>query len=542
MKKTCMLLMCLLPVALLASTPPRGTSRLCELAVFPKFDLTFKFGFTVKGGEVVLDCGEDPAGRISELRQALKRQPDDVPHLLMLGDLLNDINETNAAHNCYLQAEKICRERLGGSPQSGLLLVNLGQALQGLDKADEAEICCRKATQVAPKEWRCWAGLGELLFARMWKTLSPNLNLMSLLSAKGDTVSGLLKNPPSAGTLQKAIALDREAAQCYDQAVALAPDEPDAYLRRSGFKMISCLANLFIQYFRDATVFDEKKPVSYYLFTKSVIPDLNRAAQLSARNPDIIGMAVGFEWITTTVESGSTKPNLEALPAGTRRSILDGMTRLDNLTHDPDKQVAASAARFLGIVKILSGSLEESGFSAAEPYFRRAIVLEPDSDAAWDLLFAALVSRSAPPNELVDAAESRLKAKDSTRNHLLMAKAFAVQKNWAKCAGEAAVAAKQDTNNVIAPLMLAAASIRQGEKPGALPQTVICLRAARERLQIMPAGEERDKRMVELMLNAALYHALNGQTKEARELVEAVLKHVPDSESAQQIKEALPDA
>lgn len=534
--------LCLLATSLLAATQLRSPERLCELAVIPKFDLTYKFGFTYRGGQGVFDYGEDPVAQIAEARKDVKRQPDDITRWLVLGDLLDGAGQTNEADLTYQQAERMCRQRLEASPQSGVLLVRLSQALAGRNKLDEAENCCRQAVKVSPKEWRCWTGLGGILFSQSWRTLMPEKNPMSLLASGGGPVEEVLKKPPTAAALQKVMALNREAAQCYDQAVALAPREPDAFMQRANFKMIAFLENLFVQYFRDGSTFDTKKPLSYYLFTKNAVPDLKEAVRLSPRNSDVIGLTACFEWLTASVSAAPAEPTLEELPTDTRRSILDAITRLENLSQDADAKTASSAFRHLGFIKVMCGTMEEASFHAAEPCFRRAVALNPSDEASWNLLLASVLISGGTPEEMTAVCEARLKAANTVFNHLLLAKACTRQKNWDRAAREAGVAFTMDTNSIVAPLMLASLSIRQGEKSERLSQAAPYLRAARERIQVLPANKERDQRLVELMLNAALFQALSGKINEARELVDSVLKHDPENESAQQIKQALPDA
>ena len=541
MRMICVSFLCLLACSLPATTPVRSPERLCELAIIPKFDLAYKFGFTFRGGQVVFDYGEEIEGQVAGAREGLKRQPEDITRWLLLADLLDGAGRTNEADLTYQQAERLCRQRLASAPQSGLLLVQLSRALCGLDKLDEAESSCRQAVKVSPKEWQCWSGLGDVLFARTWRCLAPEINLMSLLSSDGGPVETLMKKPPTAETLQKAVALNREAGQCYDQAVAIAPREPEAYLQRASFKMISLLENLFIQYFRDGSTFDTKKPLSSHLFTKSAVGDLKEAARLSPRNSDIIGLAAGFEWLTASIAAAPAKPTLEEISADTRRSILDAITRLENLSQDADRKTAAASFRHLGFLKVMCGALESTSFHAAEPCFRRAVALNPSDETSWNLLLASVLIGGGSPEEMKAVCEAHLKAANTARNHLLLAKALTRQKNWARANREAGIAFAMETNSVVAPLMLAALSIREGEKPARLIQAALYLRVARERIQVLPINEERDQRLAELMLNAALFQALNGKISEARELVDSVLKHDPDNEPARQIKEALPD-
>jgi tetratricopeptide (TPR) repeat protein len=349
-------------------------------------------------------------------------------------------------------------------------------------------------------------------------------------------VEEFLKKRPKPEALQKAVALNREAEKCYDKAVALAPQEPETHMQRALFKMSSCMENIFIQYFRDGSTFDTKKPLSHFLFTKNAVADLKEAARLSPRNVELIALAALSEWLTDMV----AQSNFEKMSDDTTRSMLDAITRLEKLAQDKETKVAAEAYRNLGILKIVYGNMKTASYQAAEPCFRQAVVLQPSDEGSWNLLLASMLD-SGSPDEIAEVCERRLKAANTAYNHLLVAKAATKRNNWERAAREAGLAFAMETNGVVAPLMLAALSIRRGEQTDMLGQAVLYLRATRERIQSMAVTEERDRRLAELMLNAALFQALSGKIIEARDLVDTVLKHDPDNNEARQIKAALPD-
>jgi hypothetical protein len=103
---------------------------------------------------------------------------------------------------------------------------------------------------------------------------------------------------------------------------------------------------------------------------------------------------------------------MDSLPDTTRKFIHSAMTRLEGLSEDPDSKIAVGALENHGFLSMAFGNSP-----AAEADLRRAVVLDPTLESAWDFLIGAL-AESAAWDETVAVCEARLKATDSARNHL----------------------------------------------------------------------------------------------------------------------------
>jgi tetratricopeptide (TPR) repeat protein len=257
---------------------------------------------------------------------------------------------------------------------------------------------------------------------------------------------------------------------------------------------------------------------------------------LSSSNYEYISLAAYFTWFNAMIQAKATNYTPDILPDEARKSIHNTMTRLENLSEGSDKKTAAGTLENHGILNTIFGNSQEATVD-----FRRAASLDPTREQSWDMWLGTLV-KSAAPGELVAICESRLKYKDSARNHLLLAKAFQRQKTWDKAIEQAEIAGKLETNNIVSPLMLAAIALKQSADTNQLSMALKYLYRAKGLLDTMPVNDESRTRWHEFMLNVAIACGLEGTQdgqKLARVYLEAVLKSYPEDKEAKEIMSAL---
>jgi tetratricopeptide (TPR) repeat protein len=518
-----------------ASAPPHGSDRLRELVVFPEIKLTFKFGINFQCGELKIDQGDDPTVLISSLRDELKQQPVNVEQLLQLGNLLENNGETNKSQDCFKKAEQLCRDRISTKPQDGLTLTELGKSLWQLEKYEEAENAYRKAVLVSSNEWRCWVGLGNYLANRPFPTMLPEKLRNQITYAPVPPTQEILNYRPSSETLGKAEASIGEASRCFGRAVALAPKESDVFFQCAGFMSVSNYQNCLFRHYRTGEEISAPQ-WSLAFFSQETIANLQKAADLSPKDPELNGLVASFEFFRAVLlhNRSSTNYSIEWLPDKTRRSIHSTMTRLQNLSELPDKKTAAGALEKLGFLNMTFQNNMEAVVD-----FRRAVALDPTREASWDMLLGAMLDSGASPEELTSVCESRLKYNNSARNHLLLAKALTKEQKWDDAAAQAVMAGKLETNNVVPPLFCAAIALKESAQTNYLTAAKICMNYADAIRKTIPVKEQKVEWWREFMLNGAILHALDGQPKLAKDWVGEVLKDYPNDETAKGILEAL---
>src|SRR5215469_13162699 len=261
----------ILPV--FAAAPPRGSERLRELIVFPQMDVNFNLTMSFSGHEwMVFDSGET-SGQISKLREELRQHPNDIPALLKLGNLLDSYSETNQSRVCYTQVEKLSRDKVTANPRDGLALDNLGEALTGLGKMDEAESVYRKATLVSSNDWRCWVGLGNFLPFRSFPSMFPENIRRQMIFSQAPPQETLDYRPPLEA-LKRAEDSLNEASLCFDRAIAIAPKESKVFFQRAGYMSVSNWQNCFFLHYRDSEKIDSS--MWFAFFSKDTIANLQK--------------------------------------------------------------------------------------------------------------------------------------------------------------------------------------------------------------------------------------------------------------------------
>jgi tetratricopeptide (TPR) repeat protein len=345
----------------------------------------------------------------------------------------------------------------------------------------------------------------------------------------------ILDYQPSPDALKTSEARCDEASRCFDRAMALAPKEPEVFFQRAGYMSISNWQNCYFRHFRDNEKIDSATCLSAF-FSKETVANLQKAAELSSSNYEYISLAAYFTWFNAMIQAKATNYTPDILPDEARKSIHNTMTRLENLSEGSDKKTAAGTLENHGILNTIFGNSQEATVD-----FRRAASLDPTREQSWDMWLGTLV-KSAAPGELVAICESRLKYKDSARNHLLLAKAFQRQKTWDKAIEQAEIAGKLETNNIVSPLMLAAIALKQSADTNQLSMALKYLYRAKGLLDTMPVNDESRTRWHEFMLNVAIACGLEGTQdgqKLARVYLEAVLKSYPEDKEAKEIMSAL---
>jgi hypothetical protein len=524
--------------ALHAAAPPQGDARLRELVVFPEINFTFNLRIECQNDAWVI-TGQNPdlPGTIAEQREQLKRQPEDVKRLMRLAYLLDSDGQTNESRSCYRKATQLCRAKIAAQPQDGFALTTLGAVLDALNDAG-AENAFRKATLVSSNDWRCWVGLGNFLAQEWFNPMFPT-NLWKDLVPLQVPSPALLAYRPSAEALKRAESACAEASRCYDCASAIALTEPEVFLQRAGFLFSSNWQACFFRHYRN----NEEIPAKEWrlaFFSPACAASLQKASRLAPKDYAMTTMAAYFTYFNALQQSSPEKsdlsslPSLSSLPAASRELIHESMTRLENLSYDPDPKIAAGACEHLGFLDLTFGNNR-----ATQENLRRAVALDPARDEAWDMLMATLLD-SASPDELLSVCKSRLQAKDSVRNRILLGKIYAQKAgNWNEAAKQAEASCKLETNNVVPRLLLAAIALKQSAQTNYLSIADANLHTANDLLEKMPGSEEKVKRWREVTLDTAILFALENNLEFAKNWANAVLKNFPNDETAAEILKAL---
>jgi tetratricopeptide (TPR) repeat protein len=520
--------------SLRAAAPPRGADRLRELVVFPEINLNFNFGLRFEGNGWVIIYTADLPEDINQAREALKKQPDDINELLKAANLLGTDGQTNEAQTDYQKAAQLCATRGVNAPQDGLNWTRYGEALAGLGEHEKAEGYYRRGVLVSSNEWRCWTGLGNFLQQQFNSVLFHGLtNSQELISIM--TTPDTPDFRPTADNLKRAEALDAEAARCLDTAVALAPQEAEAYLQRGGYQAVAGGQDGLLRHFKNNEPFDTNLWVTGFS-SPGLLTNLQVAAQYNPKSSEYLGAAAYLTLGRAMSHRRMESLGSDNLPDDTRRYIQQTVTQLEDLAQDPDKSVAAGAEKNLGVLRMVLGDASD-----AVADMQRSVFLDPSREDAWDLLLGLQI-QSASPEQLAAICESRLKYRDSARNRLLLARAYQHEEKWDLAADQAGQALKLEPDNVVAELELTALALKQSTDVNELAKVAVMMPELTRLVGALPPGMEAAKRRREVLLDMAIAGGLTNTedgAKIAKVCLAMVLKDSPDDQSAKDIMGAL---
>lgn len=535
MKNLLIVLLTMVTTVMHAATTPRGNERLRELAVVPALNMTF--AFNVQSSTFIEDLTEDGTREewIEQARKKLKSDPDDLSTQVKLGRLLTVNDDTNAAIIAFEKAAALARQRLEQRPNDGATLVLMAQAAWGLDKEAEAEGFYRRATKVASNDWRGWLGLGNTLRDQALGNLGLT-NSSKQESVQGDIIPAMVPSPEN---LDEAIKQCREAAIYFQRAYELAPREFEVLVRCGQYRSYSNWQAMVIQQFRtDPQMLGvkQRRDILGMFFSSVARQDFERALAVRPQSYQLITILAFVEWSQVLSDAqrpnNSEPPTLDELPEKSKQAVVGYLQRLKILSDGPDKKVAAAALTSMYICRMqLADSADD--FTSE---LQRAVGYDPANEQAWDMLIGAAAGKVSP-EKLTEICERRLKAKQSARNHLILAKALYKQKRFKEAVDQTEASQKVEPEYPAAAIMRLALAIRQEATPKELSSLT---KTAQPLIKKLTNEKEKREVMREYFLNFAIVCGLAGESALGRELLERLLKNGGEDEIAREILNALP--
>ena len=314
--------------------------------------------------------------------------------------------------------------------------------------------------------------------------------------------------------------------ECFDRAISLAPDDAAGYERRACGLLPSC----FIRTLKEQMSAPDPDRLLFALspFNPECLPDLHRAAELAPEDPGLLA-AVAFAEAMGAVMTLAVQHRLDhrpdkpwdALGADQTKSVQERMRQLAKLMESPSKEKAASASMFLGLLQLLVMN-DESG---AEARLRTAVALNPKSQQGWEALILTL-GQEDRYEEMVKAGESLVRAIDSSRSHLCLAKSYEKLNHWNLVLEQARVAAKESPEDPTAKLAVVSALIRQNEKNVQEASPLLLGPGTEDFKQADPALRAHAVFLCGVLL------ALDDKGEQARPLLQQTLKLDPNHEGA----------
>ncbi len=522
-------------VLLQAATPTDGKERLRRLIHLPTVSVGIGVNFDSTRGFEMMSQQGDAKREIEEINKLLVGNGADAPRHFRLACLYAEAGDRNQGAIALDRALTLYRQQDAGQSDNGKLLAAYGEALNAAGRTAEAERVLRQGIKVAPREWTCRVALGRFLTREAFGSLLGGERKSDGLSPLPSSVADLLARKPSAGQVEKARKLADDSVEQYNEAVSLAPSEPEAHAGRA-----LCLSgrNMVKTAIRIASG-EESDPARFATapFTAEALPDLQQVARLRPKDHRAIGTAVLFEVFCVEVERGASQvgsligaTGWGNMPDTTRESVPGAVGRLEELGQSGDSFQAAGALAVLGAIQCLVIQ-DQSG---AEANLRRAVKLDPSRDAAWELLMGIVATNRRFP-ELQTLAETRLKAVDTPRNRLILAKALDRLDQTDRCLAEAEAARRRFPNDFGCTLAVAAALLKSEVGKVLLNPIDALITRAEQLLGLAPTREA----LSDLLLTRGLFYGLSDQPDLARASLNKLLELDRDNADARDALAAL---
>jgi tetratricopeptide (TPR) repeat protein len=499
--------------------------KLRQAVRLPSVSVQFGVWFNSGDGMILNGAEIDVADDIAAVEKSLKGDASDGPRLLNLVELYAKVKDKKKAEAAREKALALYREQVKARPDDGKLLGELGMALYLKDDNDEAEQTLRRALELAPKDWYPRVALGRLLTERALEALVGKVDNLA------DLAELIRTRKPSAEIRAKSQEQMDEAMKCFNEAVKLAPEEPETLARRAVSRQVYI-------YYRAALdpASGGKFNVFGMIFSDELLADLDKLTRLRPDDYRTLAIAVIAEGLGFMAQCPPEKVRgansvIAVMPETLRKSIERKLARLDELADGKDRKLAAGAAEVRGIVYILLFQDD----AKAEASLRRAIELNPARDQAWEFL-TLLLAMKEQHEKCAEAAVARIKQKDNARNRLMAAKAFAELGQWDKAEEQVRAGLKSEPEDMTCTLALAALCLKRDDRKR-LEEAGKHLDAVEKLMQKSTPDLARN----DYAATRGVFHVLDGDADRGRELLREVLKRDRDHKTAKKAMIALGD-
>ncbi len=510
-------------VAVLAATTGAKAvdkDKLRQAACLPQLSGFRNFRFSTATG-FSLDLNEAPLSeQIAALHKTLKTDPTNAEANIRLGSLYEKTGHLDESKDAYTKAVELCRQRFVQNPNNNSWRLTLAEALQGLSADDEAETLLRQAVKDAPTSWKCWLALAEYLGTKSTQTImgnkpwhynSPETLLQAIRAAQ-----------PTKERISASQPYRKEAAVCFERAIALVPRESKIYRRRIRLRTLLQAIDCGLRMYTGEKV----DPAEFYLFPADAREDLQRIADLDANDYVAIAAATFFEMSAVVFTYQSKHPNskppvklIDVSSEATRKRLSENLKRLEKGMRDPDKHKAAMAAEFLGTFQM--AMLEDE--QAAEKSFRRCLELDPGRDDAWEMLTAMLACAQRYP-EVLELSRCRVRHKDSAHNRLFLAKAYEYLNQLDRAEGEIREGLKREPDDFMLNLALADIFLMSNKADDLERAGDLLCKAAKSH----DPGAIGENRWVNYTYACGIFYGLRGDVEKARRSLDEVQRRMPE--------------
>jgi tetratricopeptide (TPR) repeat protein len=500
-------------------------TQLRAVAPVPQLGYQFNFRFNSQDFTHLSDTA-DPKTRLFQLLllPVPTSKDDRAQYLLDLANGYQKAESYTDAKKKFQEAEALYQELLREHPESRWrYLLGLSKTGEGLGRADvDREALLREATQLAPKRWETWSALGEHILGTGMSSVGEAVEALRPPGEKSGSYqfnysltegNPPKENLPAAARLQKAMERVHEAGTCFDKAISLAPNAPEAHAARFNFAFMQIVLQSMNKYVKGDNVdFDAFVKENFHL--DSMMEDLEKLSLSPSEEAQRISLLTLFKASRALAQQEKGEEdyanNLFAIfqmegkevPPAARKELENGTARLLKMGKDAqlDATSRAKAMEGAGVLLQIAHKTKESEEAA-----REAVRLDPTCTSAFQFLATHLTKRNSW-QELAALSEARLAAFPAEERdlHMYLATAAVGLQDDVRAEKEYRSVLTKSPDDAKAIAGLAVVRMRQSEAdPKALEE-------AKALLEKLPAQEKSRN-----TLAYCVYDALTGKAADA---------------------------
>ena len=410
-----------------ASAQTLDRVRLQNAAVLPTIAITTEFSFS-PGRALEQTDPRDLRPLVGVLEAELKLTPLDPLRWRRLGEMLQELGETDRATTAFKKAIDLLEKAQAKSPNDGATLTQLGECLRKIGRNAEAEATLSSAVRKSPREWRAWVALGNLADAKAWKRLAITQTEVEGLLKLTQTermakIATTYRQRLTPGAIAESKRLTAQAQTYYDKAVLVAPTQSEPLFQRATSRMLreGGIAGLLSSLESEP---DKGRSALDRIMSPAIVADLRKARRLAVDAPETIATAAMMEFFWTLVESQApfdelgTAAGWNKLPPAAQSSVIEAGLRLGELALSPNKSISAAALEGSGLLAFLRGQGDKM-----EANLLKASSLRPLNARSVDLLTLAYLNNNQM-DALIALYQKRIATEDSPRSRFILAKAY----------------------------------------------------------------------------------------------------------------------
>lgn len=518
-------LVAFLLVCLFSSTSEAvNKDKLRKTARLPKVEASMGVGINSQAGFFLNEVSL-PKESIEDLQSSLKNNPADADIHVKLAKIYGAKDQWKFAEEHRQKAIECFQQQLERSPRDSKVWAKLGYSQMAAGDLVAAKKSFMQAITRGATNPEGWWGLADYNVNRAWVTL---LGGMPRSTQNFEALLQMVQvRRPLSADFTTAFHFLNEAEKCHTRAVQGSRRDPEVYAKRAGFTFMSAFIERGLNIIRSEQPVDPNQELPFAKITA----DLQKVVQLQPDNHRAIGMIATLTMFSNkSIQQVSTQgPNWKNLGDDQQATIKKCQTQLEKLSKNNNKKTAAEVAELLGFLFFTKNDEKQM-----LEWYRKSVNLDPGREKSWTILIGLLAQKK--DDDLIATTKKYVEYKDCSETRYLLAKAYDVFGKNAEAEKEIAKALDHDPTDYRLNLAMAAALLRRADDAKTLEQVKDYI-VKTERLSANVPTSRTFK--AEAWCTGAIYLALTGETKRAREIAQFVVTNIPEYAPAQATLDAL---